>query len=94
MAGKNLPIDTGPLVQGLGYQSFPVPTNDAASTASADRFEVLGSPASMPAPLQAVSLATKEEDAPSLGAFQLTNLHDTNWLDPTKPHMSPESQKG
>jgi hypothetical protein len=93
MAGKDLPIDTGPLVQGLGYQSFPTPTNDAASTASADRFHELDS-TNDPAPLVAVSLATKEVDAPPLGAFQKTNLHDDNWLDPLKPHMSPESQKG
>jgi hypothetical protein len=94
MAGKDLPITSGPLVQGLGYESFPVPTNDGCSLKGTDQDEVMGAPASMPAPLEAVSLATKTVDAPALGAFQLTNLHDTNWLDPTKPHMSPESQKG
>ena len=93
MPAKTLP-DFDRLVSGNDYHRPDGPENDAASTEGATANQVLGAPASMDAPLQPVSLATKSEDAPSHGAFLMTNLHDKNYLDPTKPHISPESQKG
>jgi len=94
MPGKDLPLSQDSLVSGMGYASFPVPDDDASSLAGTDQQEVLGAPNSMPAPVQPVSLATKTMDAPPLGAFLTTNLHDKNYLDPTKPNISPESQEG
>jgi hypothetical protein len=96
MPGKDLPIDNASMVTdgGIGYASYASPTDDGCSLSGADQNGVLGAPYSMPAPLVPTNTETMVDDAPSLGAFLTTNLHDTNWIDPTKPHMSPESQKG
>jgi len=86
MAGKDLPMDAT-FVQGLGYVTFPVPTNDSCSLKGTDQDEVMGAPYSKPAPLQAVSLATREVDAPAQGARQKSSLHEDGWLDYLEPHM-------
>lgn len=90
----DLPIDVPSMVEGLGYFSGPALTTDAASTAGADANQIPDLPQGQPSPLQAVSLATKSADAPTHGSFLMTNLHDDNWLDPSRPNISPESQKG
>jgi len=76
----------------IGYGTGAVPTTDACDTTGADTQEITGNPLSMESPLQVVSLATESMDAPDTGAFQSTNLHDVNYLDPMKPHVSTESQ--
>lgn len=94
----NFPINTDSMVAYGG----DVPTTDAADldglTPSMVSFKSVGNAApgdyDQPSPCEIVSLPTKAVDAPPLGAFLLTNLHDDDWLDPTKPHISPESQKG
>lgn len=90
----DLPLNVDSMVQGEGYFQPATPETDAYTTEGTDQNGVLGAPASLPAPLQGTSIATKSEDAPSLGAFLRTNIHEDNWLDPLKPHISPESQKG
>jgi len=93
MPGANLPqFDS--LAQGLGYASAPVPDNDACSLEGTDQNGVLGAPASMPAPLQGVSIATYAVDAPPNGAFLPSNLHDDNYLDPLTSPLTADSTDG
>jgi len=86
--GKDLPINTDSMVQGLGYISLPSPTDDACSTAGADTSEITGNPGSMASPLAPVSLATKTVDAPGMGARQMSSLHKDGWLNYDKPHVA------
>jgi len=89
----DLPLNVDSMVQGDGYFQPATPATDAYTTEGTDQNGVMGAPASMPAPVQGVSIATKQEDAPSTGAFQGTNLHPDFWLDPMKPHVSTEPQR-
>lgn len=89
----DLPLNQESMVQGDGYFQPSTPTTDAYTTAGGDQDGVLGAPASMPAPLSPMSIATTSETAPPIGAFQATNLHETNWSDPMKPHVSTEPQR-
>ena len=86
MPGKDLPIDAGPMVEGLGYRGGPTPT-DGCSLKGTDQDEVMGAPYSMPAPLQAVSAGSEVNDAPALGARQKSNIHQDGYLDYLEPHM-------
>jgi hypothetical protein len=81
------------LVTGNDYHRPTAPTSDATSTAGAESSQIPNVPGGQPSPVTPVSLATMTNDAPPLGAFLPTNLHEDNWLDPMKPHMSPEPQK-
>jgi hypothetical protein len=91
----DLPLNNPSMVTdgGMGYFTPDAPAIDAYPLTGTDQNGVLGAPASMPAPLDGVSLKTQAIDAPPLGAFQRTNLHQDNWLDPTKPHVSQEPQE-
>jgi len=73
-----------------------VPDNDASDLhgvnpgntskpASDRRGSAVGTQPGPETPLQPVSLASQVADAPPLGAFLESNLHDKNWLDPTQP---------
>lgn len=92
MPAKEIPNDSGPLPQGLGYTSFPFPTDDASDTSSASSAPTTMRDSQNPneGPLDVRASRTVEVDAPPLGAFLPSNLHEDNWLDPMKPHMSPE----
>lgn len=82
MPAKELPLNTDSMVTdgGMGYFMPDPPDSDASSTEGVDQFEVLGAPASMPAPMQVVSIATEAQDAP--GNEQTWNSGDkgTNWM--------------
>lgn len=92
MPGKDLPIDTGSMVQGMGYFSMPAPTDDAADTSSVGSSKVPESIGPTEPPLQPVDCRTVTEDAPGLGARQVTSLHQDGWLDYDKSHMgTPET---
>lgn len=86
MPGKDLPLDPGSFVQGMGYMSTPTPT-DGCSLKGTDQDEVMGAPYSKPAPLQAVSAGSETVDAPALGARQKSSLHQDGYLDYLEPHM-------
>lgn len=79
------------LAQGLDYANVTTPTTDAAPSNNVS-FTVKDSMNDTPTLTQANSGATTTAAAPTRGAFLSTNIHDTNWLDPMKPHVSPESQ--
>lgn len=82
------------LVSGDSYNLPEPPTDDAADLSGAGANQIPNLPQGQPSPLTPVSIASYTMEAPSHGAFLMTNLHETNWLDPTKPHVSPETQKG
>lgn len=90
----DLPLNQDSMVVGNDYFRPDAPSSDAASLAGSEMDRIPDLPQGYPSPLASVSLATTSDNAPEMGAFLLTNLHDVNYLDPTKPHISPESQKG
>ncbi len=79
------------LVQGNDYVRPSPPTDDAADPVSLS-YQIPNVPQGQSSPLMQVSTSTKQDPGAPLGAFQTTNLHEDNWLDPTKPHVSPEPQ--
>lgn len=92
MPAVNLPqFDS--LVSGDDYNRPSPPTSDAADTTGATANQIPNVPQGQPSPLTPVSLATQSDSAPPLGTFQSTNLHEDNWLDPMKPHVSTEPQE-
>ena len=80
------------LVSGNDYVRPSPPTTDAISTAGTENDRIPDVPQGQPSPLVAMSLATETRGAAPLGAFLTTNLHEDNWLDPTKPYVSSEPQ--
>ena len=73
------------LAQGMGYASAPAPTTDALPTSDiAGSQHVNGSSNDSMTP-DAVSLATKKEDAPMNGTFHPSRLHEDFWLNVDKP---------
>lgn len=79
------------LVQGNDYVRPSAPTDDGADPVSLS-YQIPDVPGGQPSPLSPMSTSTKQDLGAPLGAFLTTNLHEDNWLDPTKPHVSPEPQ--
>lgn len=98
MPARELPLNGAPLAQGLEYQSYEPPANDAAKIPSnlvgtkPGHFNATNTGPSVPTPLEPVSIATTSEDAPSHGTNLPTDLHRDGWLDRSQPHVSTESQ--
>lgn len=88
MPGKDLPITTGPLVQGDGYQGFPVPDNDAADLNGLSSADVSfksagtggGAAGESSSPCDIVSLATKTVDAPGNSQTWSSGDKGTDWM--------------
>jgi hypothetical protein len=90
MGAVNLP-EFDKLVQGNDYVRPSAPTSDAADY-NTNPTTIPNVPQGQPSPLTHMSIASESRLADPLGAFLPTNLHQDNWLDPMKPHVSPEPQ--
>lgn len=83
----DIPMDGGPLAQGLGYRSDPAPTSDAADMSGSGTSQIPDLPQGEPSPTTAMNTETKQADANSMGARQTTTLHKDGWLNFDKPHV-------
>lgn len=61
---NELPLVGEPLAQGLSYRKDQPPDTDASPGVDAISTDILGNVTNVPAPMQGVSLATEQRDAP------------------------------
>lgn len=69
------------VVQGLGYANVPTPPDDAADAGGRGGDLNNGAPATMPATLTAVSIASKSQPAPSNPARWNSGDQPDRWMD-------------